>query len=228
MENDKQLNTKLISDKKISKAGYDFYLDEDFWRLDKDTMISLKTIKNSLEISYIDGFLKTLAFYAENYSASHTETIANRFKYMMINNISSKLNPDLLIGYRSTLTKNTEWYLGTIRGFLKKWHELGYDGVSDEVIELLDSWTLKGNIKGDVVKRLDPNKGPLTDIELMAFNEGAVQLFEQGKIAISDLAIGLISSNTGRRQVQISHLKIKDLLPQKPAHMEQADDLLFY
>ena len=215
MENDKQLNTKLISDKKISKAGYDFYLDEDFWRLDKDTMISLKTIKNSLEISYIDGFLKTLAFYAENYSASHTETIANRFKYMMINNISSKLNPDLLIGYRSTLTKNTEWYLGTIRGFLKKWHELGYDGVSDEVIELLDSWTLKGNIKGDVVKRLDPNKGPLTDIELMAFNEGAVQLFEQGKIAISDLAIGLISSNTGRRQVQISHLKIKDLLTGK-------------
>lgn len=215
MANDKQLNVKLTSDKRISKAGYEFYLDADFWRLDKDTIISLKTIKNSLNISYIDGFLKTLAFYAENYSSSHTETIANRFKYMIINNIGSELNPDLLISYRSTLNKNTEWYLGTIRGFLKKWHELGYDGISDEVVELLDGWTLKGNVKGDVVKRLDPDKGPLTDIELLAFNEGAVQAFERGKISISDLAIGLISSNTGRRQVQISHLKIKDLLAGK-------------
>ena len=152
MENDKQLTVELTSGKKTSKAGYEFYLDADFWRLDKDTIISLKTIKNSLKISYIDGFLKTLAFYAENYSSSHTETIANRFKYMIINNIGSELNPDLLISYRSTLTKNTEWYLGTIRGFLKKWRELGYDGVSDEIVELLESWTLKGNIKSDVVK----------------------------------------------------------------------------
>ena len=217
MENDKQLNAKLISDKKISKAGYEFFLNSDSWRLDKDTTVYLKTAMRNLIGELKNGFLKTLYFYAENYSASHTNNIADRFQNMisMLPAGISEINVDLLINYRSTLNKNTEWYLGTIRGFLKKWHELGYNEVSDEVVELLDSWTLKGNVKGDVVKRLDPDKGPLTDIELLAFNEGAVQAFERGNISISDLAIGLISSNTGRRQVQISHLKIKDLLAGK-------------
>ena len=217
MENNKHLISETNSDKKISRAGYEFHLNKDSWRLDKDTTVYLKTAIKNLIGELKNGFLKTLAFYAENYSASHTNNIADRFQNMIsMSPMSlSEINVDLLINYRSTLNKNTEWYLGTVRGFLKKWHELGYDGISDDVIELLDGWTLKGNIKGDVVKRLDPNKGPLTDIELLAFNEGAVQAYEQNKITISELAIGLISSNTGRRQVQISHLKIRDLLKGK-------------
>jgi len=117
-----------------------------------------------------------------------------------------------LINYRSSLTGNTEWYLGTIRGFLRKWHDLGYDGVSDEVIELLDGWIIKGNVKGDVIKRLDPLKGPLSDLELQSFNEGAVQAYERGDISLTDMAIGLAISNTGRRPIQISHLRLKDVL----------------
>lgn len=215
MKNNKLLKIESNSLKRSSKGGYEFFQNSDSWRLDKDTIISLKTIRNCLKKSLVDGFLKTITFYAENYSSTHTKFIADRFRHMMINSGGSEINPDLLINYRSTLTSGTEWYLGTIRGFLKKWHELGYEGVSDEVIELLNGWTLKGNIKGDVVKRLDPHKGPLTDIELSAFNEGIIQAFEQGKITVSELAIGLIASNTGRRQIQISHLKIKDIMTGK-------------
>jgi hypothetical protein len=117
-----------------------------------------------------------------------------------------------LINYRAHLSKSTEWYLGTIRGFLRKWHDLAYAGISDEVIELLDGWVLKSNVKGDVIKRLDPVKGPLSDIELQAFNEGAVQAFESDDISLTDMALGLAISNTGRRPIQISHLRIKDVL----------------
>jgi integrase len=118
----------------------------------------------------------------------------------------------MLINYRSTLTRDTEWYLGTIRGFLKKWHDLGYEGISDDVIDLLDGWTIKGNIKGDVIKRLDPVSGPLSDIELQGFNEGAVQAYERDAITLTDMTMGLAISNTGRRPVQISHLRLKDAL----------------
>jgi len=215
MKMDKLLIAESNPIKRISREGYEFFQNSDSWRLDKDTVIRLKVIKGCLKNSLIDGFLKTLAFYAENYSSTHTINIADRFRHMMINSSVSEINPDLLISYRSTLTRDTEWYLGTIKGFLKKWHELGYEGVSDEVIDLLNGWILKGNIKGDVVKRLDPHKGPLTDIELLSFNEGSVQAFEQGKITVSELAIGLLSSNTGRRQIQISHLKIKDIMTGK-------------
>lgn len=215
MKNIKKINTESVSNKRISKAGYEFFMDGDSWELDKDTIIPIKMTIDKLKSELIASFGKTLAFYAENYSSTHTNSTFHRFKHMMSTTNSNEINTDMLINYRSTLTRETEWYLGTIRGFLKKWNDLGYDGVSDEVIDLLDSWTIKGNIKGDVVKRLDPLKGPLTEIELLAFNEGAVQAFEQNKITISELAMGLISSNTGRRQIQISHLKIKDVLAGK-------------
>lgn len=102
-----------------------------------------------------------------------------------------------------------------IRGFLRKWHELGYPGVSEEVIELLDGWTIKGNVKGDLIKRLDPVKGPLSDLELQGFNEGAVRAFECGDASLTDMAMGLVISNTGRRPIQISHLRLKDILKGK-------------
>ncbi len=57
--------------------------------------------------------------------------------------------------------------------------------------------------------------GPLTDIELQGFNEGAVQAFEQDRITLSELALGLCVSNSGRRPIQISHLRIKDVLKGK-------------
>ena len=210
-----EFNEAILDSPFFSKAGYAISMNNNIWCLDKDKKINVKYTLNFLNNELHNGFLKTLSFYAQNYSAAHTFNVNRQLLTYIKSTKTDKIKADYLISYRSKLNKQNEYFLGTLKGFLKKWHELGYDGVSDEVIELLDSWTLKGNIKGDVVKRLDPNKGPLTDIELMAFNEGAVQVFEQGKIAISDLAIGLISSNTCRRQVQISHLKIKDLLTGK-------------
>jgi integrase len=125
---------------------------------------------------------------------------------------SSEIDETVLINYRASLDIETEYLLGVIKGFLIKWYELGYPGISSNVIELLNGWRIRGNFKGDVVKRLDPIKGPLSDIELQGFNEGIIQAYEKSLISLTDLAIGLITSNTGRRQVQISHLKIKDIL----------------
>ena len=56
---------------------------------------------------------------------------------------------------------------------------------------------------------------PLSDNELQGFNEGAVQAYENNKITLSELAMGLLVSNTGRRPIQISHLKVKDVLEGK-------------
>ena len=121
----------------------------------------------------------------------------------------------MLINYKSTLTDKTEWHLANIRYFLKQWHKLGYPGVTEDVVELMSGWRLKGCEKGDLIKRLDPLNGPLSDIELHGFNECAVQLFEQNKISLQDLVISLCQSHTGRRPIQISHLKIKDILQGK-------------
>lgn len=211
--NDAQ-NIKIVSSRKShkSKAGYIFIEDDTHWQLDKNTKVAVGKVLELLNNDAGAGFVATLIFYASNYSGKYTENINERFFYMLRTTGASIVNESVLINYRSSLSSETEWYLGGIKAFLNKWYELGHSGVSEETIQLLNSWNLKGNIKGDVVKRLDPVQGPLSDIELLGFNEGAIQAYEKNKISISELALCLIISHTGRRPIQISHLKIKDVL----------------
>ncbi|WP_333874938.1 site-specific integrase [Methylobacter sp.] len=202
----------MIRQESLSKAGYLFHPNNEYWQLDKNTKIPVGSVYRLLDDLIAENYLNVLVYYASNLSASHTRNINERFLHMLKTTGVSIITDSALINYRAALTKNTEWYLGTIRGFLKKWHELGYAGISDNVIDLLDGWTIKGNIKGDVIKRLDPVSGPLSDIELQAFNEGAVQAYEKNAISFTDMALGLSISNTGRRPIQISHLRLKDVL----------------
>ena len=212
MENSDNNQIAIAKEQVLSKAGYLFCPDDEYWRLDKNTNTHVSSVCCLLENSIAKSYVKTLTYYASNLSASHTENINIYFLHMLRTTGASTITDNVLINYRAKLTRTTEWYLGTIRGFLRKWYDLGYEGISDDVIDLLDSWTIKGNIKGDVIKRLDPVSGPLSDIELQAFNEGAVQAYERDAITLTDLALGLAISNTGRRPIQISHLRLKDVL----------------
>lgn len=194
-----------------SRAGYWFDIKASIWILDKNTTVSIGKIRESLHDEALRGFLATLAHYAITMSGSHARNIADRWTAMITETGATAIETSTLINYRASLNRQNEWKLATIRGFLYKWHDLGYPGISDDVIDLLKSWTLKGNIKGDAIKRLDPNEGPLTDNELTAFNEGVVRAFEQSQIALDELAICLLISHTGRRPKQIAHTKVGDL-----------------
>ncbi len=198
-----------------SRSGYLFDPKDYSWALNKNFRVYVGATLKLLGKSSVDGYIEVLKYYAINYSAAHVNNINDRFSHFLRVTRCMEVSEASLINYRATLTSDTEWYLGVIRGFLRKWHALGYAGVSDEVIELLDGWTIKGNVKGDVIKRLDPVKGPLSDIELQGFNEGAVRAFELGNISLTDMAMGLVISNTGRRPIQISHLRVKDILKGK-------------
>lgn len=216
----KFIETPLVrgdsKDKNISfrakSKGYTFRLYDDVWTLDNNKSISLVKIKNLLSGVVLDGFLNTLSFYARNLSSWHTANIAAIFLHLIKTTSAEEISDTILINYRSILSKGKEYYLGVIRGFLRKWYELGYEGIDESVINLLDSWRIKGNRKGDAVKRLDPIEGPLTDNELKAFNEGSINAYERRLISLDELAMSLIISHTGRRPIQISHLKVVDVL----------------
>ena len=198
-----------------SRAGYLIHTNNRSWQLDKNTIVYIGATASLLDASIRDSYIKTLSYYVINYSASHVNNINDRFSHFLRTTNSNQITSSTLINFRANLKKSTEWYLGTLRGFFRKWFEFGYEGITEEIINLLDSWVLKGNIKGDVIKRLDPEQGPLTDIELQGFNEGIIQAYEREEIDISSLALGLVLSNTGRRPIQISHLRIKDVLQSK-------------
>ncbi len=203
----------LVPERIRARANsYSFLLYDTSWTLDRNITINLADIHHYLSDGTLDGCLRTLAFYASNRSSSHTKNILERFQHMLRETDAREITDTVLINYRSMLSPATEWYLATIRGFLRSWHELGYPGISKEVIRLLDGWTLKGNRKGDAVKRMDPQEGPLTDNELTAFNEGAVRAYEKSLITIAELAMALGTSHTGRRPIQISLLRVVDVL----------------
>ena len=194
-----------------SLAGYWFDVNASFWNLDKNNNLNVSKIYQYLPEESRYGFISTLTHYATTMSAAHARNIFESFFVYLRDTKPMRIDTVSLINWRSTLTRDNVWKLGTIRGFFYKWCDLGYTGVDDDVIDLLRSWTVKGNIKGDAVKRLDPSEGPLTDNELAAFNEGAVRAFEENKITLDELAICLLISHTGRRAKQIAHIKISDL-----------------
>ena len=194
-----------------SRAGYWFDEDEPIWVLDKNNTVNVGIVRDTLCPDAREGFIRTLAHYAMTMAPSTTHYMARAIRSILQTVGSSSLDVTTLINFRSTLNSRTENLLGSPRSFLIKWHDLGYDGVSEDVVNLLESWTLKGGIRGDAVKRLDPIQGPLTDNELLAFNEGAVRAFEKDQISLSDLALSLLVSNTGRRSIQVTRVKIADL-----------------
>lgn len=194
-----------------SRAGYWFNVNDRIWVLDKNVSVNVGKVLNRFDRKLWYGFTATILQYARTMSSKHTQNMAEGVYSLLGTSNSSNIDISVLLNYRATLTREDEYRLGAIRGFLYKWHDLGYPGIGDDVIDLLKGWTLKGNIKGDAVKRLDPTEGPLTDNELAAFNEGVVRAFEQNKIALAELALCLLISHTGRRPKQISHTKICDL-----------------
>jgi integrase len=193
-----------------SLAGYTFVVDSSRWELSKGVVIQVGFTLEKLHPRLASGFIATLANIARTASSRHTFNYLERFRHML-KTVGCDVTTTTLINYRSTLNRSTEYYLGTLRSFFYKWHDLGYPGIGPDVVDLLKSWTLRGNLKGDAVQRLDPEEGPLTDNELIAFNEGAARAFEKGQIAISDLSLALLMSSSGRRPLQIAYLKIGDI-----------------
>lgn len=210
------------TDQLKSKSGYFFKLHDYAWHLSKNNIVHVGLTTKTMDERLVEPYLKVLSYYAINYSSAHVNNINDRFLNYLRHSKIKLITVNGLINYRSSLSAENEWYLGVIRGLLRKWHDLGYPGVTNDVIELLDGWSLKGNLKGDVIKRLDPLKGPLSDGELLSFNERAVQAFEKGKVTLTEMAMGLVLSNTGRRPIQISHLRLKDVLKAKNKRGENA------
>lgn len=194
-----------------SKDGYGFHLEDPLWRLNKDIELNLAWV-STLTPEVNESYLSVLAYYAENLSADHTKNMNILFKRYIEQMGAREILSDSLISYRSTLSKDKEHYLGAFRGFLRKWHELGYPGISDEVLELLKGWRLKGNEKGRAVALLDAKSGPLTDVEMSALLDGFLDKYMNGKLCLTDYALISILAHSGRRASQITSLKIKDII----------------
>jgi len=207
-----QRSDRAASDQKFeSRSGYSLSFRADYWRLSKDKVVPIGAVTEILKPEVADGFRSALAHYAKEYSASHVFNVTIHLLHYLRATGADAFSVVELTNYRSSLTRENEYRLSSLRGFITSWFELGYPGVQPDVIETLKAWRLRGNTKGRAVKRLDPKAGPLDDIELEALNTASAQLFETGKIDAAGLAQVMLLTHLGSRPIQTSHIKIKDL-----------------
>lgn len=196
-----------------SRDGYHVRFFDKRWRLNKDIVIPVSLLADILPANLYLSFRHVLAFYAKTGSASHAVNIYSRCKHYLESTIThAPFGIESLISYRSTLDLKTEWYLGVLRGFIKKWADLGYSGIPNDSLVLLNNWTLKGNEKGCAVQSMCPDGGPLTDIEIESVIAAVVAAYSGSVLSLSDTCYAMTLAMTGRRRVQITALKLKDLV----------------
>ncbi|HEE5030229.1 TPA: hypothetical protein R7I81_005432, partial [Klebsiella pneumoniae] len=129
---------------------------------------------------------------------------------------SEKIKEQDLIAFQNK-NQNKKNYGTYLKSFFKTWYELGYPGVDKKLYDFILSWGDFSDIRkaGDVIKRKDPIQGPLTDAELQGFNEAALRAYERGSISLSDYTMALLVSHTGRRTLQITQMKVSDIIKAK-------------
>lgn len=184
---------------------------------------AVETVYIDLQSSVVDvapNFLLaaklTLIWYAKNRSPGHLRNMHGRLAHFLqyrvsLPNLAGEIRATDIINYKSSLPPNRAWYLTSLAGFLKKWHRLGYPGVNEDVVRLLDSLTLSGAAKGVAVALMDPLMGPLTTIEVEALQDALNEAYASRKIDDRDYLLSLLFLALGARPVQFASLKICDL-----------------
>lgn len=195
-----------------ANSGYVFSLLEPSWVLDKNIKLNVWLILEKLHISHQEYFLKTLSGFAMTRSASYTKKMYWAF-YDFVKNSENGLITDLGIKrfHAKTIISNID-YIDSIRVFFRKWVDCDYPGVTEQQVNFLYKGKIKRRRIGEMVNTMDLEKGPLIDNDIVNFNEGAMELYRRSEITLADLTMTLITSYTGRRPIQTSHLKLKDIL----------------
>jgi integrase len=158
-----------------------------------------------------------LIWYAENAEGASLAGAFQHLRTMLEASATARGRPvdvidaALLINYRASLTSDTEWRLGALSAFLKKWNSLGVPGVTDDAARFLKRIRLKGNRKGTAVLTMDPLEGPLTDVERSAVQAALNDAFAAGKLPLDDYLLVWLCLLLGQRNIQFAMLKVCDI-----------------
>ena len=134
-----------------TKNGIVIDTSRDIWEFsDKVVDIKLRFLPLPVTKEIKESIKSTLRWYVENKSPDYTRNLYTHLSYFLeyINESTkekvSEISSEMLINYRSSLIKRKEYYLGYIAGFLKKWHELCYSGITQDAIRYIESISLTG------------------------------------------------------------------------------------
>lgn len=202
-----------------TKGGDSLELSADKWVL-TDGVVSV-----SLNFAHLSDLSKklmtsvkaTLGWYAGNSSAQHVKNLFERFLHF-VRSIAThgkaldRITAADLLSYRSNLPPTRAWYFGTLSGLLKQWNQLGYSGIDQDVLILLEQIKTQGNAKGVAVMTLDPYEGPLTPIESESLQAALNDAFANEVVTLDEFILAWLYVLFGQRNIQYAALKVSDVV----------------
>jgi len=202
-----------------SHAGLRFNLHADRWPLDAHNTIGVDDVRALCGSPVLaDSCIRTLAWYAENTSSSGLQNSLMPKVRSFLSFVQGKLRSDeihaaVVASYRHFCRDRDghENAMARIRPFLKRWHHLGYPGVSVELVDMISDWTFKSSEKNVAVNRLDPNEGPLMPDEHASWIALCLSALQKGVMSLEDIVCVRLLSVTGRRPEQVRQIKLKDM-----------------
>ena len=218
------INPNLKSDKRLSKANYEFDVYGDIWQLDTNHSLNFKLLsKLSLEPKFENNFRLALADYACELSASYTSNLFQYCRWFFAIGVSKTINEVHIINYKASLNKSTEYKLGYIRAFLLDWYDKEIKGIDKKAIELLTSLKFSGNEKGKAVALGCPFSGAYTFEEQTDFINWYVNAFTESQITLTEYAFIMALQQTGARPIQLTRFYYVDLVTRIDADVEHFD-----
>ncbi len=195
----------------ITKSGCMFNLDSAVWHLNRNCRIDFSRFVGLVSDDVLSSFKIVMSYYARDNSPAYATNIFERFLHLVEFAAGQEITVDLLIDYRAALNGRI-WYLTFLKALFVRWKKLGVGFVSESVVGYFKAMKSVGNPKGDAVRRRDPIKGPLSDIELFGLYEELIQGYESGAVKLESFALTLITLALGSRPTQITDLRCLDLI----------------
>lgn len=205
-------------DWRTSKAGEAFDRNSDDWPLTTKTTLHLGNLRQTLRALPLltDGAIRTLAWIAENRSIGRIGRIRSTIGqfFTAFPPTHDGIKEVAVVNFRDH-TRRRDGHDGNgmhaLRPFLTEWHALGFPGVSDDLVERINGWTLTNYERNARVNRRDANAGPLEAAEQHGAQLGALRAYECGQLTTANYAAYVLLDLTGRRPEQLIQLKWKDL-----------------
>lgn len=212
MSSDTLVLRTVVAKRFVTRDGYEVDFNSSSWKLSKDVSFPVSNATRFLNDQMYEMYREVLASYAKGNSPHYAENLNYRCLHYF-DEISAMpiFSVESLLSYRALLGRKGEPGLAMLRSFIRRWGSLGYDGIPRETIRLLDKWALSGGDRGNPIRSMCPERGPLTDIEMDAVLTGTIEAYEAGRLPLSDISLAMTVMMTGRRPIQITALKIGDL-----------------
>ncbi|TDV89915.1 phage integrase family protein [Halomonas alkaliantarctica] len=199
---------------RISKSGYKFKISDNIWKISPNEYINMSALPASVDYEVISGMVLTLARMAEEVSPSHVKNCSYYFIHYFLETphyTGGCINGVDILNLKASLSREDEYKLGTIRALFRNWLDWGYPGLHRDLEALLNSLTLRGNVKGKAVLSNCPYAGPFTVTEQQILLNWAANAFATDLLTLREYAWFYLCYGTARRLSQLTSLRIRDL-----------------